>query len=76
MVQPTIPFSSLHTNNPIELFWVNFNSIVPIFQEFSNYFYGLIVIFMLVLLWSNSIRTKELNKTVAKLKKRGKTPTR
>ena len=76
MVQPNIPFSSLYTNNPIELFWVNFNSTVPIFQEYFNYISGLLVILMILLLWTQSVRTRQLNESVQKLKKRSKTPTR
>jgi uncharacterized membrane protein len=76
MVQPNIPFSSLYTNNPIELFWVNFNSAVPIFQEYFNYISGLLVILMILLLWTQSVRTRQLNESVQKLKKRSKTPTR
>jgi uncharacterized membrane protein len=76
MVQPTIPFSSLYTNNPVELFWVNFNSAVPIFHEFSNYIFALIVLFMISLLWWNNVRTRQLHETVTKLKRRAKTPTR
>lgn len=76
MVQPNIPFSSLYTNNPIELFWVNANSILPIFQEYSNYIAALLVLLMIALLWTQSVRTRQLNESVQKLKKRSKTPPR
>jgi len=76
MASTSIPFSSLHTDNPIELFWVIFNSIIPIFNAYAQYVAGLVVLLVLLINWNNGRRTAALEKTVRKEIKRAKSPHR
>lgn len=79
MTATTIPFSSLYTNDPIELFWVIFNSILPICREYTQYIGTVILALLALISWANWRRTQKLEKDKNKLKKeikRGQSPHR
>jgi len=77
MAAASIPFSSLYTNNPVDLFWVVTNSILPICQEYYQHLTLLAVFLLVSYSLINMRRTKELHKKVQKIHKRiSKSPAR